>query len=201
MCLGPAAVPATEKAACYRTAMRVLLVLQTLVVILNFVAASSFLREAIFGIFFFFLLYIMQHQLSYQVAMIYIFISIFFAINFMVYFLTPIQNQANLASYSGMNKFAFADSIFSFIYYVFCAVFCFYPYREFKAIEYNSNPALRNYFERADRDQEPQETNPNKGAKTVNYDVDYGNIAYDEKKRNNDNGTFEVFKGQGVKIG
>jgi hypothetical protein len=92
MCLGPAVAPATEKAAFYRTAIRVLLALQALVVILNFIAASSFLREAIFGIFFFFLLYIMQHQLSYQVIMIFIFISIFFAINFMVFFLTPIQN-------------------------------------------------------------------------------------------------------------
>jgi hypothetical protein len=31
--------------------------------------------------------------------------------------------------------------------------------------------------------------------------VDYGNIAYDQRKRNNDNGTFEVFKGKGVVIG
>jgi hypothetical protein len=146
MCLGPAANPATEKAANYRTAIRVLLVIQAFVVILNFVAANYFLREAIFGIFFFFLLYIMQHQLSYQVIMIFIFISIFFAIDFMVYFLTPIQNQDNFGKYSGMEKFAYADSIFSFVYYVFCAVFCFYPYREFKAIDYRNNPALRNYF-------------------------------------------------------
>lgn len=44
MCLGPPVAPATEKAATYRTAIRVLLVVQALVVILNFVAASSFLR-------------------------------------------------------------------------------------------------------------------------------------------------------------
>jgi hypothetical protein len=201
MCLGPAAVPATEKAANYRTAIRVLLVIQTIVVILNFVAAASFLREAIFGIFFFFLLYIMQHQLSYQVIMIFIFISIFFAIDFMVYFLTPIQNQQDFRGYSGMDKFAYADSIFSFLYYSFCAVFCFYPYREFKAIEYNNNPALRNYFERNEREEPPQENNNKGAAKTVNYDVNYGDIKYDERKRNNDNGTFEVFKGQGVKIG
>jgi len=37
--------------------------------------------------------------------------------------------------------------------------------------------------------------------KKVNYDVNYGNIDYDKQKRNNDNGTFEVFKGQGVRIG
>lgn len=181
MCLGPPVAPATEKAATYRTAIRVLLVIQALVVILNFVAASSFLREAIFGIFFFFLLYIMQHQLSYQVIMVFIFISIFFAINFLVFFLTPIQNQANLAAYSNMGKFIYADSVFSFIYYAFCAIFCFYPYREFKAIDYGNNPALRNYFESNGRAEEnpPDNANNNKAAKTVEYDVNYGNIAYD----------------------
>jgi hypothetical protein len=35
----------------------------------------------------------------------------------------------------------------------------------------------------------------------VDYQPNYGNIDYDRNKRNNDNGTFEVFKGQGVKIG
>ena len=134
--------------------------------------------------------------------MIYIFISIFFAINFMVYFLTPLQNGDNIGAYSGMDKFAYIDSIFSFIYYSFCMVFCFYPYREFKGIEYGNNPALRNYFENQEREEAAHEpTTNNKGTKTVNYDVNYGNIAYDQNKRNNDNGTFEVFKGQGVKIG
>ena len=82
MCLGPAVEPATEKAKTYVTIIRVLLVVQAVVVILNFVAANAFLREAIFGIFFFFILYIIQHQVSYQVIMVYIFISIFFAITF-----------------------------------------------------------------------------------------------------------------------
>lgn len=45
-----------------------------------------------------------------------------------------------------MDKFAYAVSILSFIYYSFCMVFCFYPYKEFKAIAYNENPALKNYF-------------------------------------------------------
>jgi len=78
-----------------------------------------------------------QRQVSYQMVMIYIFISIFFAVDFMVYFLTPIQQGSNLATYSGMDMFAFVDSIFSFAYYCFCLVFCFYPYKEFKAIAYN----------------------------------------------------------------
>jgi len=61
--------------------------------------------------------------------MIFIFISIFFSIDFMVYFLTPIQNQINFNAVSGMEKFCYADAVFSFLYYAFCTVFCFYPYR------------------------------------------------------------------------
>lgn len=45
-----------------------------------------------------------------------------------------------------MEIYYYADSIISFIYYAFAAVFSFYPYREFKAIQYSSNPSLRNYF-------------------------------------------------------
>jgi hypothetical protein len=133
--------------------------------------------------------------------MIFIFISIFFAINFMVYFLTPIQNQANFTALAGMEKFCYADAVFSFAYYAFCTVFCFYPYREFKTIEYNANPALRNYFNRQEQNEHPHEASDNKNANTVNYDVNYGDIVYNQNKKNNDHGTFEVFKGQGVKIG
>jgi hypothetical protein len=123
------------------------MVLQVLVAILNFVAASYFLTQAIFGIFFFFLLYITQHQISYQAIMIYIFFSIFFAVLFLAFFLLPIQQGTNLSTFSGMDKFAYAVSIISFIYYIFCTIFCFYPYKEFKAIAYNENPGLKNYFE------------------------------------------------------
>ena len=35
----------------------------------------------------------------------------------------------------------------------------------------------------------------------ADYNPNYGNIAYDQQRRNNDAGTFEVFKGQGVRIG
>jgi hypothetical protein len=40
MCLGPAVIPPTEKAKKYVTFIRVLMALQALVVILNFVAAK-----------------------------------------------------------------------------------------------------------------------------------------------------------------
>lgn len=200
MCLGPAVEPATEKAKTYVTIIRVLLVVQAVVVILNFVAANAFLREAIFGIFFFFILYIIQHQVSYQVIMVYIFISIFFAITFMVYFLTPLQKGDQFDNYTAMQKFYYADSVISFLYYAFSMVFCFFPYREFKAIAYNENPALRTYFENQNQGSAPAPDDPN-NLKKADYDIDYGNIAYDQQRRNNDNGTFEVFKGKGVRIG
>jgi len=79
--------------------------------------------------------------------MIFIFISIFFTINFLVFFLTPLQNEKDLSALSNMDKYIYADAVFSFAYYLFCSITCFYPYREFKAIEYNNNPALKNYFE------------------------------------------------------
>lgn len=129
MCLGPAVEPSTEKARFHVTIIRALMVAQAVVVILNFVAAAYFLREAIFGIFLFFLLYIAQHQISYQVIMVYIFFSIFFAIYFLVYFLLPIQNGVNLSLLPNMEKFAYADAVLTFVYYCFCLVFCFYPYK------------------------------------------------------------------------
>lgn len=55
----------------------------------------------------------------------------------MIYFLTPIQNGTDPATYSGFDKYIYADSIISFAYYVFLMIFCFYPYREFKAIALN----------------------------------------------------------------
>jgi len=58
---------------------------------------------------------------------------------------------------------------------------------------------LRNYFQQ-------QETGPaaspnDEANVNANYNVNYGNIPYDQKRKNNDNGTFEVFKGKGVVIG
>jgi hypothetical protein len=61
---------------------------------------------------------------------------------------------------------------------VFCAVFCFYPYREFKAITYNENPALRGYFENAEEfNNENEKKDPKKDdVKKVNYNPNYGEI-------------------------
>jgi hypothetical protein len=78
-----------------------------------------------------------QRQVSYQMIMVFIFISVYFAVDFMTYFLVPIQQGSDLATYNGTQMYVFADAIFSFLYYCFCMVFFFYPYREFKAISYN----------------------------------------------------------------
>lgn len=77
----------------------------------------------------------------------------------MIYFLTPIQNEKYPTTYSSYDKFVYADSIISFVYYVFAMIYCFFPYREFKAIAFDENPALRNYFE-GDGDQN-NAPNPN----------------------------------------
>ena len=126
---------------------------------------------------------------------------IFFALIFMVFFLTPLQNGKDLDALSRQEKLEYIVSIISFAYYAFCLVFCFYPYREFKAIEFDKSP-LAGYFERegapvggggSPLQQQNQQV--------ADYNPNYGNISYDRDRRNNQAGTFEVFKGQGVRIG
>lgn len=92
------------------------------------------------------LLYAAQHHLSYQVIMLYIFISIFFAFRFLLFFLQPFQNRTALASLSDIYRFAVYQAIVSFVYYLACAVFFYFPYKEFKIQAYHQNPALRQYF-------------------------------------------------------
>jgi len=127
--------PPTEKGRTYKTGLRILIIVHCVVILLNFIAASQFLQQAVFGLFFIFILYMIQHQCSYQILMFFIFISLFFAVSFMIYFLTPIQN--NLLPSTSFDKFIYADSIISFLYYAFTMIYCFFPYREFKAIAFN----------------------------------------------------------------
>jgi hypothetical protein len=125
---------------------RLLIIVQFIITVLNFVAADHFLREGIFGMMFILLLYAAQHHLSYQVIMIYIFISIFFAFRYLLFFLEPIQNRSDIAALTGMQQFSFYVAIVSFAYYLFCVFFFYFPYREFKVQAYLQNPALRHYF-------------------------------------------------------
>ncbi len=108
-----------------------------MIVLLNFIAAAEFLQQAIFGLFFIFILFMIQHQCSYQMLMFFIFIAIFFAISFMSFFLTPVQYGVSPSTYDSFKRYIYADSIISFVYYVFAMIYCFFPYREFKAIAYN----------------------------------------------------------------
>ena len=146
-CFGPPITPPNESAATYVTAIRVLMVVQTAVVILNFIAVRAFIREALFGLLMLFLLYMTQRILSHTILMICIFISIFFTVVFMEFFLTPLQQGKELDSLSRREKIEYVVSVISFAYYAFCMIFCFYPYREFKAIDFDQSP-LGEYFER-----------------------------------------------------
>lgn len=129
MCLGPEVIPPTEKGRSYKNSLRILIIAHCVIVLLNFIAAEMFLQQAVFGLFFIFILYMIQHQCSYQGLMIFIFISVFFAISFMIYFLTPIQNGRSPNNLSSMDKFIYGVSIVSFCYYVFVMIYSFYPYR------------------------------------------------------------------------
>ena len=136
-CLGAEVNPPTEKGQTFKKVLTMMMIPQAIVVVLNFISYEQFLLEAFFGLFFLFILYVIQHQCSYQGIMLYIFISIFFGVSFMVYFLTPIQNEINPSTYTGKGKFIYAVSIISCTYYLFALIFCFYPYREFKGIAFD----------------------------------------------------------------
>ena len=88
-CCGEQTVPPTEKAANYVMAIKVIMFVQFLIVIMNFVAADVFLRLAIIGLIFLIVLFVAYYKLSYQAMMIYIFMSLFFAIMFLIHILTP----------------------------------------------------------------------------------------------------------------
>ena len=136
-CMGPEVEPPTENGKTFKFVLSMMMIPQLIVSILNFIAYEEFVLEAIFGLLFLLILYGIQHQCSYQCLMLYIFISIFFAVVFMVYFLTPIQNGTNLSTETSKRKYIYAVSIISFAYYLFSLIFCFYPYREFKAIAFD----------------------------------------------------------------
>jgi hypothetical protein len=135
--MGPEVTPPTEKGRCFKFVITMMIIPQLVVVILNFVAYEDFLLQAFIGLLFALILYMIQHQCSYQAIMLYIFVSIFFAVSFLVYFLVPVQNEINPASYDSKGKYNYAVSIVSFAYYLFALIFCFYPYREFKAIAFD----------------------------------------------------------------
>lgn len=119
--------------------------------------------------------------------MIYIFISIFFAFRYLLFFLEPIQNRRDIDTLEDIQKLSFYVAIVSFAYYLFCVFFFYFPYREFKIQAYLQNPALRNYFQREQENQQAEQQ-----AKEVNYELKYGDIPICPEKQKNNQGTYEV---------
>jgi hypothetical protein len=85
---GAQTVPPTESAAKYVLIIKVLMVFQFIIAVLDMVAVDLFLREGIFGLVFLILLFAAFYKLSYRSIMIYAFISLFFSVIFLVYILT-----------------------------------------------------------------------------------------------------------------
>jgi hypothetical protein len=98
MCFGPAPIPPTQKAANYQKAILVVMLLEFIIVILNFVAVK-YIVTGLFGLMLLLILFMSQRQMSHQMLMIFIFFSIYFCILFMVEFLTPIQNGDTISEY------------------------------------------------------------------------------------------------------
>ncbi len=82
------------------------------------------------------------------------FFSMYFAIMFMVEFLTPVQNGVDFKYYTDYGMFQYVVYVVSFVYYLFCSILLFFPYREFKAISFSQNPALAAYFKSQQNNEE-----------------------------------------------
>lgn len=80
--------------------------------------------------------------------------------------------------------FRFIVYIISFIFYISCAIFFFFPYREFKAISFSQNPALQAYFNNPGsgddfgKDEKKKPYNQEMGT----YKVDYGDFEPESKQ-------------------
>lgn len=105
------------------------MVFQLIIGIANFVAGDRFAREGVFAIIFLIILYGIQSYFSYQAIMFYIFISIFFAIRFLLFFIEPFQKDRKYEDFDSGLKKAFWVAVISFIYYTFCLIFFYHPYK------------------------------------------------------------------------
>lgn len=129
--------------------MKVMIVFQVVIAIADIVAAKAFLRQGIFGLFFTVLIFGAFYKLSYHCILIYTFLSIFFSVIFLVYIyhVLPLlyrlqRGPAPDALDTHWSKYYLAVACISFVYYLFNSIFYFYPYREFKSIEYLENPVF-----------------------------------------------------------
>lgn len=120
-----------------------LIFIQLVIAIVNLTAANFFLKEGIIGLFLAILHGIIQHNLSYQFIIINMLIGLYYFMKFLLFFLQPFQNQVNIETLSSLQRYAIGQSIVCSIYYLFLAIFSFYPYIEFKSIAYHQNPVLK----------------------------------------------------------
>ena len=128
---------------------------ELVILVLDFVAKSWV--AGFFGILMLLVLFLARRQMSHQTLMIFMFFSMYFAIMFMVEFLTPVQNGVDFKSYSGYDMFQYIIYVLSFVYYLFCSIVLFFPYREFKSISFSQNPALAAYFNSQQNNEEQEE--------------------------------------------
>lgn len=84
---GAQAVPSTDRACKFVLIIKVLILLQFAVAVLDIVASKHFLREGIFGLFLPILLFLAFYKLYYQTMMIYTFMCLFFSVVFLVFIL------------------------------------------------------------------------------------------------------------------
>ena len=85
MCCGEQAVPSTQKGKRFVIVIKIMIVLQLAVSILNIIAYDKFLRLGIVGLLLPILLFVGFYKLSHQSMMLYTFMALFFAILFLVY--------------------------------------------------------------------------------------------------------------------
>jgi hypothetical protein len=147
MCI-PATEPPSEQTASYLLVLRVIMILQLIIAVLDISADNYYVPHGIFGIFLAFILFITQRLLSHQLLLIQLLISLYFTTEFLFGVLVFFQNGVDLVSTTDALKYSFAVFVISFLYYLFVSIYCYYPYKNFKAVRYRQNPALQHIFER-----------------------------------------------------
>lgn len=45
-----------------------------------------------------------------------------------------------------MEQYTFSIAVVTSAFYLFVSIYCFFPYREFKTIEYSSNPGFQEFM-------------------------------------------------------
>ena len=187
MCV-PNVEPPTPKAKSYVQILRVIMVLQFIIGVLDVSSDRYYIPHGIFGIFLAFILFMTQKLLSHQLLMGQILLGIYFNLDFLFGVLVFFQDQINLLTTTTSNKYSFSIFVVTFVYYLVVTIFVYYPYVEFKKISYKRNPALAYLFVQKEHANEMIQRSAE--IKEVPIDEAYHNIKVDPHRKNNDNGIF-----------